>query len=144
MLQEGNIFEGMGVKIKNWNIPFCSVLTFSSVEYGPVPIAVLAAIMQIYSVCGLSKSTVNDSVDVKNSLESSRGEESGVTVMLYPVIIPFLSDGAGGSQMRVKLLEDMSTAWKLRGALLGTVYKKSKGTGFILLYIKTVLLNLPS
>ena len=109
-------------------------MTFSSVEYGPVPIAVLAAIMQIYSVCGLSKSTINDSVDVKNSSGSSRGDESEVTVMLYPVIIPFLSDGAGGSQMRVKLLEDMPTAWKLRGALLGTVYEKSKGTSFILLY----------
>ena len=55
---------------------------FSSVEYGPIPIAVVAAIMQIYSVCGLRESINSDSAAVKNSSGSSRGDESEVTVML--------------------------------------------------------------
>ena len=60
---------------------------------------------------------------MKNTRGSSNSESSEVTVMLYPVIIPFLSDEAGRSQVRVKLLENTSTAEKFRGGPLGTVQK---------------------
>ena len=38
-------------------------------------------------------------------------------------MFPFLSDGAGGSQVSVKLLERTSSAEKLRGGPLGTVHQ---------------------
>ena len=71
-------------------------------------------------MCGSSESTVSERKVVKNSRGSSNRESSEVTLMLNPVTIPFLSDGAGRSQVRVKLLDNTAAAEKLRGGPLGT------------------------
>ena len=60
---------------------------------------------------------------VKNSRGSSNNESSDVTLMLYPVMMPFLSEGAGRSQVRLKLRDSTATEEKLRGGPLGTAWK---------------------
>ena len=72
---------------------------------------------------------------MKNSCGSSNIESSEVTVMLYPVMIPFLSDGAGGSQVRVKLLENTSTAEIFRGEPLGTVERIIPSDNYIISFL---------
>ena len=62
---------------------------------------------------------------MKNSCGVSKRELSEVMLMLYPVMIPFLSDMAGRSQTRVKLLERTSPVVKLSGGPFGTVQRKT-------------------
>ena len=74
-------------------------------------------------MCGSSESTFIERDVVDNSCGASKRKLSEVMLMLYPVMIPFLSDGGGRSQTRVKLLERTSFVVKLSGGPLGTVQR---------------------
>ena len=90
--------------------------------YGPIPLLVLAATMNMYFLPAI-RSLIITFVPATSLLITSAEPSVGLYLTSYPMIIPFLSFSSGGSQDRLAVVLVLLTS-KFSGGPLGTTVKE--------------------
>ena len=100
-------------------LPSSLVFANRSMLYGPVPTAVCAAMVVLYTVNGSNESTIKVVEEVNSRIVMSFS--TLVTFTKYPVIAPLRSAAIGGSHVAMSALEFRLLTLMLTGGLEGAV-----------------------